>query len=181
MMQARLRSSDAVLMGRSLLIALPPTAAGVLASIGVFVASGELIAGIGALFPLALGSFYAASKYARTVNYARDNTNAKVVVTPHAVQLPAPWNQELPRAELQVAAGWYDHRLEYDTQHNDQRAGVFLHIRHAEEDYLLHAPDPLELAQATRIGRYANPPGPYEDIPLWPQDLIPLIQELVVL
>lgn len=182
-MRARLRSPRARSVARHLAVVLPIMALVVVVGVVVFVASGSLGAGIGALFVLFVVTWVPAAALAGRLDHQLDAKNPWVSVEADAVLVPQEDGPplRLPRAGLKVSLGWYSQRAPTAANPVVTGArGVFLHLRTAEHDLVLHGDDAIEDAASRGVKRYTSPPAdkPRPELRVWARELLGLAEEL---
>ena len=182
-MTARLRSPRARSVARHLAVVLPIMAIDVVLGVVVFAATGSLGAGIGALLVLFLITWGPAVALAGRLDFQLDANNPTVRIEPDAVLIPQAEGPplRLPRAGLKVSVGWYSQRAPTAANPVVTGArGVFLHLRSAEHDLVLHGEDAIEDAPGRGVKRFTSPPAdkPRPELRIWARELLVLAEEL---
>ena len=171
------RRSHRVSARRQLGVILPSTGLGVALSVGVFAATSNLGAGIGALFVLGVGGLVASGMAAQRLDRRLDGRAERIRVTETAIYLPGPDPLTIPRAGLYARAGWCSRRFTMIGRPRgaDHYRGVFVHLKWPGGQLLLEATDGLGDAGRLGVKRFVAPPGDVRNVWVWADELSPLI------
>jgi len=176
----RVRWSHRVSALRQLAVIVPSVLVGVGLSIALFAITGNLGAGIAALFVLGVGGLVAAGFAAQRLDRKLDGKGEPIQVTAHQIRIPGPEPRVIPRAGLYARAGWYSRRFRAQARGRgeDNSRGLFVHLKWPGGQILLEATDGVGKAGPLGVKRFTAPPGDMPHYWVWSDELSPLIPEL---